>query len=42
LKGWNSSDIWENLNKSKFYSGRILVQIEVTECLLSFGAEYNL
>jgi hypothetical protein len=22
LKGRNSSDIWENLNKSKFYSGR--------------------
>jgi len=21
-KGWNSSIIWENFNKSKFYSGR--------------------
>jgi hypothetical protein len=36
LKGWNSSNIWE----SKFYSGRNEEQIEVGECLLSFGAEY--
>jgi hypothetical protein len=28
----------ENLNKSKFYSGRNNEQIEVRECLLSFGA----
>jgi len=28
-----------NLNKSKFYSGRNSEQIEVRECLLSFGAE---
>ena len=29
-----------NLNKSKFYSGRNKEQIEVRECLLSFGAEF--
>jgi len=29
-----------NLNKSKFYSERIYEQLEVRECLLSFGAEY--
>ena len=28
-----------NLNKSKFYSGRNEEQTEVRECLLSFGAE---
>jgi len=28
-----------NLNKSKFYSGRNYEQIEVREYLLSFGAE---
>ena len=28
-----------NLNKSKFYSGRNYEQIEFRECLLSFGAE---
>ena len=30
----------KNLNKSKFYSGRNKEQIEVRECLLSFGAEF--
>jgi len=39
LKGCNSSNIWNNLNTSKFYSGRNCEQIEVRECLLSFGAE---
>ena len=38
-KGWNGSNIGEKLNKSKFYSGRNKEQIEVRECLLSFGAE---
>ena len=28
-----------NFNKSKFYSGKNYEQIEVRECLLSFGAE---
>jgi len=28
-----------NVNKSKFYSGRNLEQAEVRECLLLFGAE---
>ena len=28
------------MNRSKFYSGRNEEQIEVRECLLSFGAEY--
>jgi len=28
-----------NLDKTKFYSGRNEVQIEVRECLLSSGAE---
>jgi len=28
-----------NFNKSKFYSGRNSEQLEVKECLLSFGAE---
>jgi hypothetical protein len=28
-----------NLNKSKFYSGINEEQIEVRQCLLSFGAE---
>jgi len=28
-----------NLNKSKFYSGRNEEQTDVRECLLSFGAE---
>jgi len=31
--------VGDNLNKSKFYSGRNEEQIEVRECLLSFGAE---
>jgi hypothetical protein len=31
----------KNINKSKFYSGRNSEQIEVRECLLSFGAEYT-
>jgi hypothetical protein len=30
---------WNNLNKSKFYSGRNEEQITVRECLLSSGAE---
>ena len=34
LKEWKSSNIWE-----QFYTGRNLEQIEVGECLLSFGAE---
>ena len=29
--------MFENLNESKFYSGRNLEQAEVRECLLSFG-----
>jgi hypothetical protein len=33
-------DIFENnLNKSKFFSRRKNEQVEVRECLLSFGAE---
>jgi ubiquinone biosynthesis protein COQ9 len=39
LKGWNNSNIRENLNESKYCSGRNYEQIEVRECLLSFGAE---
>ena len=39
LKGWDSSNIWEKPNESKFYSGRNYGQIEVRECLLTFGAE---
>jgi hypothetical protein len=31
--------IWNNIKKSKFYSGRNKEQIEVRECLQSFGAE---
>jgi hypothetical protein len=30
---------WNNLNKSKFFSGTNEEPIEVRECLLSFGAE---
>ena len=30
---------WNNLNKSKFFPGRNEEQIEVRECLPSFGAE---
>ena len=30
---------WNNLNKSKFFSGRNEEQIAVLECLLSLGAE---
>ena len=30
---------WNNLNKSKFSSGRNEEQTDVRECLLSFGAE---
>jgi hypothetical protein len=33
------SNIWEQPYQSKFYSGRNYEQIEVRECLLSFGAE---
>jgi hypothetical protein len=29
-----------NLNESKFYLERNLEQIEIKECLLSFGAEF--
>jgi len=29
-----------SLNKSKFYSGRNLQEIEIRQCLLPFGAEY--
>jgi hypothetical protein len=39
LKGWKSSNIGNNPNKSKFYLGRTYEQIEVRECLLTFGAE---
>jgi hypothetical protein len=39
LKGWNSSYIWEQPFKSKFHSVKNYEQIEVKECLLSFGAE---
>jgi hypothetical protein len=39
LKGWRSSMFGNKPNKSKFYSGRNKQQIEVRECLLSFGAE---
>jgi hypothetical protein len=39
LKGWRSSIFGNNTNKSKFYSGINKQQIEVSECLLSFGVE---
>jgi hypothetical protein len=39
LKGWKSSNIWEQIYKSKFYSGRNLEQIEAGECFPLFGAE---
>jgi hypothetical protein len=31
---------WNNLNKLEFFSGRNEEQIEVRECLLSFGTEF--
>jgi hypothetical protein len=39
MKGWKNSNIWEQSYKSKLYSGINSEQIEVRECLLSFGAE---
>ena len=39
LKGWKCSDIWENLENSKFYLGRYEAYVELRECLLFFGAE---
>ena len=39
MKGWNSSSIWEQLLTYQIHSGRYKEQIEVRECLLSFGAE---
>jgi len=38
-KGGTVQILGNNLNKSKFYSGRNEEQIEIKECLLSFGAE---
>jgi len=39
LKSWKSSNTWEQTEKKnlKFYSGRNQAQIDVKECLLSFG-----
>jgi hypothetical protein len=39
LKGWTSSNVGNNRNESKFYSGRNQEQIEVRKYLLFFGAE---
>ena len=39
FEGWKSSNIGNNLNKSKIYSGRNSEEFEVRECLLSSGAE---
>jgi len=39
LKRCKSSNIWDNPNTSKFYSGRNEKQIEFRECLPSSGAE---
>jgi hypothetical protein len=39
-KGGRVQIFGNNFNKSKLYSGRNLEQIEVRQCLLSFGAEY--
>jgi len=39
LKGGTVQIFGNNLNKSKLYVGRYSEQIEVRECLLSFGAE---
>jgi hypothetical protein len=39
LKGARDLIFGNNLNKSKFYSGRNLEQIEFRECLLSFVAK---
>ena len=38
-KGGAVQILWNNHNKPKFHSGRNLVQTEIRECLLSFGAE---
>jgi len=38
-KGGTVRTFGKNSNASKFYSGRNQGQIEVRECLLSFGAE---
>ena len=39
FKGWNSLDIWDTPNKSKFHAWRSKEHIEVRECLLFFGTE---
>jgi hypothetical protein len=39
LKGRKSSNTWEKITRSKFYSGRNKEQVDVRECLLIFGAE---
>jgi hypothetical protein len=39
LKGWKSSNIWEESWRTKILFRRNEEQIEVRECLLSFGAE---
>ena len=36
---WSVKYLWNDVNKSKFYSGRNQEQMAVMECLLSFGAE---
>ena len=36
----DSSSIWEQLKKSKFYSGRNCEQFEFRECLLSFDLSF--
>jgi hypothetical protein len=40
LKGWKSSNIWEESWRTKILFRRNEEQIEVKECLLSFGAEF--
>ena len=39
LKGWKSSNIWEQFQQIKVIFRKKLEQIAVRECLLSFGAE---
>jgi len=39
LKGWKSSNVWEQPLHIKILFGRNHEQVDVRECLLSFGAE---
>jgi hypothetical protein len=39
LKGWNSSDIWEQPERIKIILRKKIRAVAVRDCLISFGAD---